>query len=920
MRKTIYLTAIILLIGTMILSGTLFAQRPGRVAGSVVEKVSKNQLIGANSILQGTGYGAVSDNQGDFLIGAVPAGQYTVIARYIGYETATQSITVESGRDAIVQFELAESVVKFGEVTVSADRMLQSQSAALNAQYNASNIKNVISADLMGTFPDEEAVEAIQRIPGVVVDGGEAIMRGMPAEWSLVTLNGEKIPSVNAAVDRSDPLETFPIDLIQAIEVSKGQTADMDADAIAGNVNFILKDAPNRRIMTAKAYIGTTEDRTSKWPIHQVENFGPMKFSLTLGDAFQDGKLGYSIAGTYENENSSNYAERFAYDFSNNYWPRYQASKDRFGNATSPGLRYHRDAPTESSYKKAGFNTSILYKPALGHKFMLKTFFSSYNLTDNDLELTDRYTYINKKKFYDGYYSKLNDVKHEPKWVANIALGGEHMLWGNWNVDYAVHYTAGRGGESHDIQTLFATKSYAAMAAGNDTMFFDNNNFEDETFKEDDRIVAMNIKKPFGSGSLSGYLKSGFKYKSKDRFQSKLDSEVGPLDPADLEDAEGYKYWTTFEQDPYLFEWDPPSGLLLESDNSTTLDENYTANETIAAAYIMSEIWLGNKLMLLPGFRMEKTKTTAKPRLTDLYLHNNPEEAGRVSAIEASGTYTDYFPSFHLRYKLPADINFRASYSKGISRPSFRLFVGYNDYDPNNLELVTGNPNLIPTRATNFDLILEKYSPDMASHMSAGFFMKKISDVMEQVYYTFPEEENKLWNGYHVTQVEVTENVGTGYAKGIELSLQRQLDFLGIPQVGILSNWTHQLDTYMKNAAGVKSQLPRQADDVVNAALSLELANIGFSGRISYLWKSRVFQGLIEYGEEWREAQKQLDFVLRQRINKHVRVFLNGRNLLDEDPLRWYKGMRPEFPTPLWVKYNINDEGREFYGGFEFNL
>ena len=233
----------------------------------------------------------------------------------------------------------------------------------------------------MGSFPDEEAVEAIARIPGVIVDGSEAIMRGLPADWALVTVNGERIPAVNAAEDRHSSLETFPIDLIQAIEVSKGQTADMDGDAIAGNINFVLKDAPSSRMFTAKLYRGINTNRTSDYPIGKFDNFGPTKASLTLGDSFLGGKLGYSIAGTFERETKSERSERYSWDFGDSNWDRYQNSTDRNGNPTEPGMRYYRDAPTETVESRAGFNTALVWKPSLGHKISFKTFYRERVLT-----------------------------------------------------------------------------------------------------------------------------------------------------------------------------------------------------------------------------------------------------------------------------------------------------------------------------------------------------------------------------------------------------------------------------------------------------------------------------------------------------------------------------------------------------------
>jgi len=916
-----------LAISLLFVLSILQAQDTGRITGTVVEEGTRSSLYGANVILVGTSRGAATDAQGHFLVTNVPPGTYEIAVSYIGYEDVSSSVEVEAGQTATVEFAMLFSALVADAVTVTAERQLQTQAAALNAQFNASNIRNVVSSDLMGSFPDEEAVEALSRIPGVVISGDEAIMRGMPAEWALVTVNGEKIPAANAAVDRSASLETFPVDLIQAIEVSKGQTADMEADAISGSINFILKDAPSRRMFNAKIYSGFSTDRTSKYALDQIDSFGPLKASLLIGDSFLDGKLAYSIAGTFKRETKSEYNDRTAWNFEDKYWERYQNSVNRYGESTGLGLRYHRRAPTETRETRAGFNTAILYKPALGHKLTFKTFYSAYNLTDYDLELTDDHTYYDDDEFEDGEIAKLNDVKHEPKHVMNVALGGEHLVMGDLMVDYTLHYTNGRGAEGHDVQTEFVS-SYEDRADGDLNMYFKENNFENETFIEDEYIAAFNLKKPFYMGNISGFGKGGFKIKHKDRYQQKLDSKVELFDEdlsdeaaADLEDDDiPYpKEWTSLEDDAYIKEWDPPMNMTFITESSTDMWENYTANERIIGGYLMAELWWGRNIMVLPGVRVEKTSTEAESRLIEAFLKNNPEYESEQATKKGGGSYTDIFPSLHARLKLPRDINLRLSASKGISRPSFMLMVGYNEYKSDDLELKAGNPDLVPTKATNLDIILEHYSPRMASYMSAGFFYKDIEDVMMEVNYSY--DEVTVVNGYDVLELEIPENVGSGKAQGIELSIQRQLDFLGLPEIGILANLTHQLEAYLINDEGEKETLPRQAEDVVNFAVSVELAKIGFSGRLSYQYLSKIFNEYDDGAAEWDDARNTLDLNVRQRLTSNVKVFLNARNLLGEDKIRRYQNLNEDTSTfEEWFIYNRSHRGMEIYGGIEFAL
>ena len=156
----------------------------------------------------------------------------------------------------------------------------------------------------------------------------------------------------------------------------------------------------------------------------------------------------------------------------------------------------------------------------------------------------------------------------------------------------------------HDVQSNFLT-DYDAYRGGDKNYYFDDGHIEAETFDEDEYIGAINLQKPFKFGGTAGFAEAGLKYKYKDRFQQKSDSQLELIDADDLSDPDDFKNWFTTIDDPFLTEWDPPLDMLFISDNSTSMDENYTSNEAIMSAYIMGEFWFGKSFMVLPGVRYE---------------------------------------------------------------------------------------------------------------------------------------------------------------------------------------------------------------------------------------------------------------------------------------------------------------------------
>lgn len=92
----------------------------GTVTGTVVDASDSEPLPGVNVVVEGLGRGAATDAEGEFRIAEVPAGEITLSATFVGYQRATQSITVNDGETTNVNFELQESAVEFGDVVVTA--------------------------------------------------------------------------------------------------------------------------------------------------------------------------------------------------------------------------------------------------------------------------------------------------------------------------------------------------------------------------------------------------------------------------------------------------------------------------------------------------------------------------------------------------------------------------------------------------------------------------------------------------------------------------------------------------------------------------------------------------------------------------------------------------------------------------------
>jgi hypothetical protein len=115
----------ILLCFSSLSTSLVFSQRTTLVQtirGVVVDKASQQPLIGVSVIVNTTPQKAtVTDENGVFRFENVPVGNYAVTINYVGYNPDEQdNLSLTSGKELILKFEMIESVVSLNEVTVSA--------------------------------------------------------------------------------------------------------------------------------------------------------------------------------------------------------------------------------------------------------------------------------------------------------------------------------------------------------------------------------------------------------------------------------------------------------------------------------------------------------------------------------------------------------------------------------------------------------------------------------------------------------------------------------------------------------------------------------------------------------------------------------------------------------------------------------
>lgn len=866
----------------------VFSQQTGGVTGRVKDQLTSNPMPGVSVRLESSALSAETDRSGAFQLLRVPPGEQKLIISYLGFQEKAVTVTVKAGEIANLDVTLEAGIQE--TVNVS-DPILQGQARALNQQKESINIQNIVSADQIGRFPDPNSAEAAQRIPGITIerDQGEGRyvqVRGTEARLNSMMLNGERVPSPEGDV-RAAALDVIPADLLESIEVSKALTADMDADSIGGSVNLISKGTPEKLRVSLTAGLG----------YNRISKGGIQNFNGTIGRRFANNKAGFLFSGSYLNTDRGSENFEVAYDG---------------GDLDELELRDYT-----INRKRYGFNPVFDYRFSSTSEIYIRGIFNQFE----DQEFRRRVRY----RLGNGRIERELKDRFEAQNISQFSAGGRHLLGNVFQLDYKFSYGYAEEDEPDALNTTFEQRSVnfapnvtptsidpdniqanplnENIAASRFTDVERGNNFTSEK----DFNASVNGLMPLSSSAgFAGVLKFGLKnrYKKKLRDNETTifefgDSALRPLLNTVLDQSFNQNSLLNGRYPNFNGSFVDPTrarGFLTATGISSELDreadtENFRARENVAALYFMGELHFGERFLLVPGLRFERT--------SGRYSGFNvlfDDGGDYLSTIESTNenTYNHFFPSLHARFKIGKGANVRAAYTRTLARPNYRDLTPFQLILEEDLEIERGNPRLVPTTSDNFDIMAEQYLGSVGV-VSGGFFYKRLNKYI----YPFRFEEDRTVSGNLETfDVLQPQNGEKANLYGFELAFQNRFSFLPKPLdgFGIYANYTYvNSDTLLPGdspgAPGRKSILPGQAKNVANFAVSYE--KFGFSGRGSLHYRDLFLSAVGDSptSDVFVDKHLQFDISASQRITKNLRVFAEVINL-NNRPLRVYEGSR----------------------------
>lgn len=915
-------------LGAGLLAGLLpLAGVAAEISGRVRDANTGSFLFGAVVSIKETGRIAHTASDGTFSFVGLPAGAYTLVTSYVGYDEVEQPVAVGETAPARAEISVGREIVRLGNFVVEGER--EGQARALQQKRSATNLMDIVSADSAGKLPDGNAAEAVRRLPGVYAEvdqneGRYIVVRGIDASLNNITVNGVSVGSPESG-SRGAAMDSVPADLISRIEVVKAVTPDMDHQAIGASVNIVTPSAFDRAEPFAYGTLAGGHYNGPKGEFTK-NDVTPYSASATAGMTFGGGKWGIIVGGSYN----------FRHYISNrrsggNPWYPATTGSDIYFPATQALFHY------DVQRWRQGLNAALEFRPSDDHQFALR-------LTDNRFKdeegreqnafdffrtaspasytpTTANFVSGRSTVEYRYYLQKHN--------ISNYAFEGKHTLGdGATKLDYTV--ALGNAEKQTPKRVDWEFRSGTNIASSIDTgreywvvtpgaNFFEASNYpfrrvrfrrDEET--EDNFTLATNLKRELQIAGHDAFWQLGGKYYSRDKAWDRTNTDYAAGTGANLFNLSQFGvsspaheiFGGTFKMSPQIdlpaieafFAANPnyfvanPSGSL---SNSYVTD--FALEEQVAAAYAMGSVKFG-RLSVLAGLRVEQSDGDVEQ--TELPTAGSTTLAPRLNRFSKS--FTHVMPGVHFRYEPRKNWLIRAAWTNTLGRPNYPDIAGSSSFVYSETaagsgaytgSISSGNPGLKPYESMNFDLGTEYYFKS-SGILSVSAFLKRIDNPVFTNAYTL---RNTTYAGLSFESLSYSrpENADRGEIQGVEFNYQQQLTMLPSPFDGFGFSVNYTLadsEETLFTRPGEKLPFAKQADKIYNAALFYE--KYGFQARLAYTYTGPFIKsfGTSLASDMYQAERKIVDAKLSYRLTKHLTLFADVINL-GEEPLDEYTGI-----------------------------
>ncbi len=205
----------------------------GKIAGTIKDSKTKEPLIGANILVEGTQMGSASDISGYYVILNVPPGTYTLRVSMIGYAPAViENVRVNIDQTTNIDVLLEEKSIQTKEVVVVAQApVVQKDVAASRVNLDAKEIANLPVTSVSSVIGLQAGIQS-----GLVIRGGSSDETGFMLNG--MTLRNER---------DNTPFTGISYTSISEIQIQTGGFNAEYGNIRSGLVNIVTKEGDRNK-------------------------------------------------------------------------------------------------------------------------------------------------------------------------------------------------------------------------------------------------------------------------------------------------------------------------------------------------------------------------------------------------------------------------------------------------------------------------------------------------------------------------------------------------------------------------------------------------------------------------------------------------------------------------------------------------
>ena len=878
-----------------------FAQETGTLTGSVYDGQTGRPILGVSIAVDGVVDSKNVTNSDGLFKFSVPVGKHALKFTAGTYQPVDiREVTITAGAVTEASTLMSnERLVTSIDVVEKLDAVTSTSEVMLMERKLSAVVSDSIGHQELAESAAGDAAGALEKVTGVsVVGDGFVYVRGLGERYSATQLNGAVIPTTEPE-KRVVPLDLFPSGMIDNIKIAKTYSPDLPGEFSGGLVQITSMEFPSKAHLSVSVKGGFNSQTTSSpfltypgsgggadfWGFgsgsrNLPSSIGPdqrlfqgsvpsdqlQAFGQAFANNWEPTKIGSQRPAADWSVNGGNTWGKLglvsALTFSNK--PSYHKEVQRYIRQDGNTPYIFTEYPDFREYTENARLGAVLngaYRLTPNHKILFKNMFT------HD---TDK----NAREFSGadgGTGSNLESqrLRYVERSLYSSGVEGDHSFVNLHNsvIHWQFTYSNSKRNEP-DLREVFRGQlqngDYQFAALGSSAVrFFSNLNdhiYEPQT----------DYSVPFFKGSVTGLFKIGARATIRRRdFQARRFRYI----PQRLSTL------NLLLPSNQLFapENIRPDGFQLVEFTRGT--DSYTASGDIYAGYAMVDLNFGAKWRLSGGLRIEDANQNV--------LTVDNRIPGSVP-VRAALQNRDPVPAVNLIYAFSQKQNFRASYSRTLSRPDFREL---SPFDFNNVLggfVTVGNANLQRASINNYDVRWEMF-PGGNQLIAASFFLKNFNSPIESTILPSNDLRQSFINAKGARNL------------GIELEVRQDLAPLwsALKEFSLSSNFTF-VDSNIKikpeDAAILTSQsrpLLGQSRIVYNGAIQWARPRWHSDARLfaGYVSRRITDVGTFNLPDIYQEATPNIDFVYQYtRGERGQWVYrVEGENLTNTD-FRWTQG------------------------------